>query len=178
MTARAGAQPTLTTARLSLRPLGIPDAADVRRLAGVREVAITTSNIPHPYPDGEAEAFIGRTLDGWRDDKSATWAITREAALIGCIGLIFLSRPHRRCSLGYWIAHPEWSRGYATEAARAVMDWAFADGWHRVEATHMSRNPASGRVMQKLGMQHEGRMRDYFHCFGHWEDVELYAIIR
>jgi RimJ/RimL family protein N-acetyltransferase len=176
VTARA-AQPTLTTARLSLRPLAATDAAEVRRLAGRFEVASPTTNIPHPYPDGAAEAFIGRTVDGWRDDKSATWAITREGALIGCIGLVSLSRAHGRVSLGYWIGYDEWNRGYATEAGRAVVDFAFADGWHRVEATHMTRNPASGRVMQKLGMQHEGRMRDYFRRFDQWEDVELYAVV-
>ena len=175
--ARAGAQPTLTTARLVLRPLASGDGADIQRLAGRFEVAGTTANIPHPYPDGAAESFIAMTNDGWRDDKSATWAITREGALIGCIGLVSLSRAHGRVSLGYWIGYDEWGRGYATEAARAVVDWAFADGWHRVEATHLTRNPASGRVMQKLGMQHEGRMRDYFRRFDQREDVELYAVV-
>jgi RimJ/RimL family protein N-acetyltransferase len=177
VTARAGAQPTLTTARLSLRPLVVADAADVRRLAGRYEVAEMTANIPHPYPDGGAEEFIGRTIDGWRDDKSATWAITGDGAVIGCVGLVFAGRTHARASLGYWIAYEEWGRGYATEAARPVVDWAFTDGWHRVEATHLTRNPASGRVMQKLGMQHEGRMRDYFRRFDRWEDVELYAVL-
>jgi ribosomal-protein-alanine N-acetyltransferase len=165
VTARADAQPTLTTARLVLRPLAADDAADIQRLAGVFEVAGMTANIPYPYPDGEAQSFVDRTAEGWRDDNSATWAIAREGTFIGCIGLVFLSRTHARASLGYWIAHGEWNRGYATEAARAVVAWGFADGWHRIEATHLTRNPASGRVMQKLGMAHEGRMRDFFRRF-------------
>jgi len=177
VTARADAQPTLTTARLILRPLALADAADVQRLAGRFEVAGTTANIPYPYPDGAAEAFIAAQAAAWRDDGPVTWAITREGALIGCIGLQLVARAHGRVSLGYWIAHEEWNRGYATEAARPVVAWAFAEGWHRVEATHLTRNPASGRVMQKLGMRYEGRMRDYFHRFDVWENVELYAIL-
>jgi ribosomal-protein-alanine N-acetyltransferase len=176
VTARA-AQPTLSTTRLSLRPLAPFDASDVQRLAGRFEVAGTTVNIPHPYPDGAAATFIRAQTDGWRDDTSATWAVTRDGAFIGCVGLQLVSRTHGRARLGYWIAQGEWNRGYATEACRAVVDWAFADGWHRVEADHLCRNPASGRVMQKLGMQHEGRMRAYYRRFDRWEDVELYAIL-
>jgi [ribosomal protein S5]-alanine N-acetyltransferase len=177
VTARAGAQPTLTTARLVLRPLVAEDAADIQRLAGAFEVAGTTANIPHPYPDGAAATFVAAQHENWRDDRAVTWAITRAGAFIGCIGLVLLSRTHARASLGYWIAHSEWNRGYATEAARAVVDWGFADGWHRIEATHLTRNPASGRVMQKLAMRHEGRMHDFFRRFDRWEDVELYAAL-
>ncbi len=177
MSARADAQPTLTTARLLLRPLVPADAVDVQRIAGAIEVAGTTANIPHPYPDGAAEEFIAGRAPAWRDEIAATWAITRDGALVGCIGLQLFGRTHARASLGYWIAHAEWNRGYATEAAQATLAWAFADGWHRVEAMHLSRNPASGRVMEKLGMRREARLRDYFRRFGAWEDVELYAIL-
>lgn len=174
---RSDAQPALTTARLVLRPLAPADAADVQRLAALFEVAGTTVNIPHPYPDDGARAFIAAQRDGWRTDASATWAITHDGAFIGCVGLQLVARVHGRARLGYWIAPAEWNRGYATEACRAVVAWAFADGWHRVEADHLCRNPASGRVMQKIGMRHEGRMRAYYRRFGVWEDVELYALI-
>jgi RimJ/RimL family protein N-acetyltransferase len=177
VTARADAQPTLTTARLVLRPLASDDAHDVQRLAGVFEVAGTTVNIPHPYPDGAAATFIAAQTSAWRDETAATWAVTREGVFIGCVGLQLVSRTHGRTRLGYWIMHGQWNRGYATEACRAVVDWAFADGWHRVEADHLCRNPASGRVMQKLGMAHEGRMLGYYRRFDRWEDVELYALL-
>ncbi len=170
-------QPSLTTARLRLRPLAPDDAAALQRHAGRFEVAGTTINIPHPYAEGAAESFIAAQTLGWREDRSATWAVTRDGDFIGCVGLQLVSRAHARARLGYWIAHPEWNRGYATEACRAVVDWAFADGWHRVEADHLCRNPASGRVMQKLGMRHEGRMRAYYRRFDQWEDVELYALV-
>lgn len=173
--ARAAAQPTLTTARLTLRPLAAADAPLVRALAGVYEVAGTTINIPHPYPEDAADAFIAAQARLWRDDQGATWAVTLDDALIGCIGAVAYSRTHARCRLGYWIAHAHWNRGYATEAAARVIAFAFADGIHRVEADHLSRNPASGRVMQKVGMRHEGRQRAFYRRFDRWEDCELYA---
>ena len=64
---------------------------------------------------------------------------------------------HARGTLGYWVGVPYWGRGYATEAAEAVLAHAFgALGLHRVQATHLTRNPASCRVMEKLGMRVEG----------------------
>ena len=177
MTARADVQPTLTTARLALRPLAADDAATIERLAGMFEVAGTTVNIPHPYPAGGAATFIVAQTAAWRDDTGVTWAVTRDGALIGLIGINSSSRVHARAEIGYWIAPAEWGHGYATEAARAVIAFAFADGFHRVQATHLTRNPASGRVMQKLGMQYEGRLRAFYRRFDRWEDVEMYSII-
>jgi RimJ/RimL family protein N-acetyltransferase len=177
MTVRADAQPTLTTARLVLRPLAPADAGAIERHASRFEIAGTTVNIPHPYPPGGAAAFIAAQQEAWRQDRGATWAVTRDGELIGLIGSPLSVRAHARARLGYWIAHEEWGRGYATEAARAFVTWAFADGWHRIEADHLSRNPASGRVMQKIGMRHEGHLRAYYRRFDRWEDVELYALL-
>ncbi len=160
-----------------LRPLAAGDAADIQRLGGAFEVAGTTVNIPYPYPDGAAEAFIAAQADAWGDDSAANRAVTLDGAFIGCVGLQLAARKHARTRLGYWTAHAHWNRGYATEAARAVVAWAFADGWHRIEADHLSRNPASGRVMQKLGMRHEGRLRAFYRRFDKFEDVELYALL-
>lgn len=172
------AQPTLNTARLCLRPLVAADAATMERLAGDPRVAATTINIPHPYPAGGGAAFIAAQADAWRADASATWAIEHDGVFIGCVGLR-MTRLHRRARLGYWIDPAEWNRGYATEAARPVVEWAFADGFERVEADHLVINPASGRVMQKIGMRREGRLRSFYLQRGdRFVDVELYAILR
>jgi RimJ/RimL family protein N-acetyltransferase len=171
-------QPTLTTARLRLRPFVAADATTVERLAGDPRVAGTTINIPHPYPIGGGSVFIAGQAEAWRQGSAATWAIVLEDTLIGCVGLP-MTRPHQRTRLGYWIDPAEWNHGYATEAARAAVEWAFADGFHRVEADHLVINPASGRVMQKIGMRHEGRMRGYYlQRSARFVDVELYAILR
>ncbi len=170
-------QPTLTTERLVLAPIDVRFAPDIARFVGVIEVAGTTANIPHPYPDGGAEQFIALQQRQWREGKSATWAILRDDALVGSIGMHDVDRAHARCEIGYWIAHHQWGRGYATEAARRIVEYAFADGFHRVQATHMTRNPASGRVMQKIGMRHEGTLRAFFRRFDVFEDIESYAIL-
>src|SRR3954469_652364 len=112
--------PTLTTARLDLRPFVPDDAFDVERLAGMREIADTTLNIPHPYPHGGAAEWIRLHAPAWTEGTSATFAIIGQkmGALVGTISLI-IKREHQRAELGYWIAPDCWNRGYATEATRA-----------------------------------------------------------
>jgi RimJ/RimL family protein N-acetyltransferase len=171
-------QPRLTTARLVLRPLVLDDARDVQRLAGNIAIASTVLHIPHPYPAGAAEGFITAQNQAWAEGKEGAWAITREGALVGCIALHFLSPKNDRAGLGYWIGHPDWGKGYASEAGRAVVEWAFARGWQRVQADHIVGNVRSGRVMLKIGMHYEGRMRAYYKKGDTYFDVEQYAILR
>jgi RimJ/RimL family protein N-acetyltransferase len=85
----------------------------------------------------------------------------REPELIGSIG--FGRRPSGRVELGYWIARPHWGRGYATEAGRAVLAIARdALRVRRLEAGHFTDNPASGRVLEKLGFRPTGRIAPRF----------------
>ena len=168
------AAPTLGTERLLLRPFAADDAPDVQRLAGARAVAETTLHIPHPYEDGVAEAWIATHAERFAEGAVLTLAITLRdgGALVGAIGLTF-NRAHQSAEMGYWVGVPYWGRGYATEAAAALMRYAFqALGLHRVHATHLTRNPASGRVMQKIGMRHEGTLREHLLKWGVFEDVE------
>lgn len=172
--------PTLTSPRLVLRAFAPGDAPDVRRYLADESVARNTLTIPHPYPDGAAEEFIARHAPDWQAGKRATWAITRKAdgALVGAIGLQ-LTRTHRRAELGYWIAAPEWGKGFATEATRRVIDFAFDDlGLHRVEAHHFIENPASGRVMRNAGMVPEGVHRGVVWRDGVARDLASFAILR
>ena len=172
-------QPTLQTQRLMLRPFRESDASDVQRHAGLREIADTTLNVPHPYGDGMAEAWIRTHSPRFAARELATFAIAdRTDALIGAIGLR-MEPAHRRAELGYWIALPFWNNGYASEAAQAVIDYGFTTlGLNRIQATHMVRNPASGRVMQKVGMRYEGLHRQYVMKNGRFEDLARYAILR
>ncbi len=156
------------------------DVAAVRRLAGAREIADTTVHIPHPYPEGAAEAWIAELPDAYAEGRQAAFAVAsrEEGALLGCIGLV-LAPEHLRAEMGYWIGVPYWGRGYATEAARAVLGFAFGPlGLHRVHAHHFTRNPASGTVLRRVGMRHEGRGREHVRKSGVHEDVELYGILR
>jgi len=174
-------QPTLNTARLLLRPFAISDAPDVQRLAGAREVADTTLNIPHPYEDGMAEQWIASHRAGLENGTSVHFAVINQAdnTLVGCVSLMCISVALTRVELGYWIGVAFWGNGFCTEASRAVLDYAFNDlGLNRVWAEHITRNPASGRVMQKLGMTYEGRLRQHTRKWGVPEDVEVYGLLR
>jgi RimJ/RimL family protein N-acetyltransferase len=173
-------QPTLETERLLLRPFMAHDAADVQRLAGHRAIADTTLNIPHPYKDGVAEDWIATHASSFASGTFANFAITRRYGgdLIGAIGLA-IERRFDRAELGYWVGVPYWGRGYCTEAARAVVAYGFSTlDLNRIHATHLARNPASGRVMQKLGMTHEGIARGHVLKWGIYEDLVLYGLLK
>jgi RimJ/RimL family protein N-acetyltransferase len=172
-------QPLLETARLLLRPLRADDATTVQRLAGAAEVADTTLNIPHPYEDGMAEAWIATLGPGWEQGALATFAVTEPAeGLVGVVGLR-VEPAQRQAELGYWIGVPYWGRGYATEAAGALIRLGFARlGLDRIYAHHLVRNPASGRVMTKNGMRWEGIRKAHLFRAGRFEDLAVYAITR
>ena len=166
----------LTTERLILRPFTLDDAPAVQQIAGAHEVALNTLLIPHPYPDGAAEAWISRP----RTQDEINFAITERdgGAIAGGMSLN-VHRDHRRAEIGYYIGVPFWNRGYASEAGRAVVRHAFETlGLNRVFAEHFTRNPASGRVLQKIGMRHEGSLRKHIVKWGEPIDVELYGIVR
>ena len=81
--------------------------------------------------------------------------------------------------LGYWIAKDFWGIGYCTEAAKAIVNYGFEQmNLNRIHAHHVARNPASGRVMQKIGMKQEGYFRQATVKWGKFEDEVLYAILR
>ena len=172
--------PELETTRLVLRRFAAADASRVELLAGNPAVADTTLTIPHPYPAGGAVQWIASHESDWTAGERLTLAITEKGhELIGAISLA-ISRQHARGELGYWIGEPFWSRGYATEAAAAVMRFGFeVVALNRIQAHHFARNPASGRVMQKLGMRLEGTHRQAFRKPRHgFEDVTQYALLR
>jgi ribosomal-protein-alanine N-acetyltransferase len=171
--------PDLQTERLLLRPFHLEDAAVVQRLAGDRIIADTALTIPHPYLDGMAEGWIATHAEAWDRQEMLTLAITTEAeGVIGAISL-HLDPANRRAELGYWVGEPFWNRGYATEAARAVISFAFGPlELNRIHAAHLTRNPASGRVLIKAGMSHEGTLRQHIVKWGRPEDVAVYAILR
>ncbi len=173
-------QPTLYSQRLILRPFRMQDAGAVQVLAGDRDIAANTLNIPHPYPEGQAEQWIATHEGRFERLEGVTFAIVPRDSetLVGAIGLE-VSKQHNRAELGYWIGKFYWNRGFATEAAQAVLEYAFNElGLARVYASHFKRNPASGRVMQKAGMRREGRLRRHIRKWGRYMDLEIYGILR
>lgn len=174
-------QPKLATTRLVLRPLNLADVPTVQRLAGRREIAATTLSIPHPYSEQQAEDWITAQTDACAQGKGVVFAIesVQEKQLIGTMGLRDIDGEHCRAEMGFWIGMEWWGRGYATEAAWAVIRYGFESlGLNRIYAHHMVRNPASGRVLEKIGMTKEGLLRQPLRKWGVFEDVVLWAILR
>ncbi|HKY63986.1 MAG TPA: GNAT family N-acetyltransferase [bacterium] len=190
------ALPTLETPRLRLRPFEIWDASEVQRLAGDFRIADTTLRIPHPYEDGMAEAWIESQAEMSPQSSEIVFAIIRkeDASLVGAVGLANISHPPLKkggqggfnlgrdtmkseAELGYWIGVPYWNQGYASEAGAAILDFAFSElGLKRVHANHFRRNPASGRVLQKLGMKSDPSAPTQVEKAGKVEVVVAYEI--
>ena len=171
--------PTLETARLALRPWTLADASRMQELASNKCVARFT-RLPHPYADGEAEKFIATHAAKFEQGTALVLAITlaETSEIVGCIGLDgdFKSGI---AELGYWLGAQYWGKGYCTEAARAMVDYASrALGVCRVHAAHFGQNPASGRVMEKVGMTPEGRRRQHLFRWGEYDDEVLYGLLR
>lgn len=173
--------PDLRTARLLLGGFALDDAAELRRLAGAREIADTTLAIPHPYHMEDALSWIERqnSDDGEPDAVNFAIRLLPQCQLIGSIGLRDIDTQHRQAELGFWIGKDWWGQGYAREAAGAVIQFGFESlDLNRICAHHMSRNPASGRVLLASGMQREGVLRQRVQKWGVYEDVVLYAVVR
>ncbi len=171
--------PILETERLWLRMLEDGDAKALARYAGDQRVAAPTLNIPHPYNLDLAREFIERKQQSAIAGSDFAFALTLkpERQLIGVISL----RPQQGHSaeVGYWAGVPFWGQGYMSEALRAIIRHAFCDlGLQRVYASHFASNPASGRVMQKAGMRHEGCLRQHVVRWHEAHDLMYYGILR
>ena len=127
-----------------------------------------------------AEEWISLRQKTFDEGKSAQFLVTdkRNGFLIGGIGLTIF-KEDENAELGYWIGTPHWHKGYCSESALAVIKYGLEElALNRICAKYMTRNPRSGKVMQKIGMQHEGHLRQAWKKWDKFEDVEMYAIIR
>jgi RimJ/RimL family protein N-acetyltransferase len=143
------------TERLLLRPGWREDALALFRAIADERIVRNLSSPPWPYRLEDAEAFLSRDRDP-RDSSLLVFRRTGEAPeLIGTVGIA--RRPGGETEFGYWVARRHWNRGYATEAGRAVIA-AARDGLRlkRLSAGHFVDNPASGRVLEKLGFRPTG----------------------
>ena len=151
------------TDRLLLRPGWAEDAPALARAIADEAIVRNLSTAPWPYGVAEAEAFLAAP----RDPVLANFVIMvrrTDAApqLIGACG--FGRRPSGAIELGYWIARRHWNRGFATEAARALVEIARTLKLPQLEASHFVDNPASGRVREKLGFTATGLSAERHSC--------------
>jgi RimJ/RimL family protein N-acetyltransferase len=149
-TVRETSPKELQTARLILRPPQLQDAKAIAALANDIRIAQNTLRLPHPYTVADAETFIASMDKG--EGEAAFIVTLRSGALIGVAGIAKLNG--NAPELGYWLGVPFWGHGYATEAARAVIDHAFTEiGCEQLQSGARISNPASRRVLEKCGFQ-------------------------
>jgi len=171
----------LRTGRLILR---LPTREDCRMLMtaiGDPKIAATTLNIPHPYTIDDAYAWIERVNDPEVRKTNLELSIFLEETgeLVGGVGLSSINHEHHRAELGYWCAVEHWKKGIATEAAARVIRHGFEDlNLERIYAICFFNNPASAKVLEKIGMVYEGLARHEYVKDGRFIDIHHYAILR
>ena len=171
--------PTLQTGRLILDAFHLLDAEATERMVSEYELSRYTLNILHPYPKGGSLGWIAGHAGEFERNEGVTFAVRlRDETLVGCVA-VGIERRHDRGELGYWIGCPYWSRGYATEAARACAAFAFDHfDLHKLTAMHDPANPASGKVLEKIGMTREGERRGHLKKNGVYLDTVEYGMLR
>lgn len=171
---------TIHSVRLSLRSVQIEDAVRFTELVQSPEIPSNGLGMSYPYTLEEAQKMIQRAQDA-TDAGHMRWAIVHNESreIIGLMTFINNST-HHHCEIGYWIGNAYWNQGFATEAAKAVLAYAFeVRGMHRVIAQTFLHNPSSVRVLEKIGMRYEGEMRDHiWHDFtGEYKTLLVYGIL-
>jgi RimJ/RimL family protein N-acetyltransferase len=150
------------TPRLLLRP-GFPeDAGALAAAIGDRAIARNLSAVPWPYGMRDAEAYLAAPRDPVLPSLLILERTNVATRLVGACGLG--RRPSGAVEMGYWIARASWGRGFATEACGALIGIARALGLATLEASHFIDNPASARVLEKLGFESVGIIAPRMSC--------------
>ncbi len=173
--------PTIETDRLVLRAVTGDDADAV--FAACSNPAVTRFTLfdTHRTPDDTLSFVRDYVAGSYAEQSPDPFAVTVKPnpRMVGAVGCRWESRPNRCMEMGYWVAEPLWGRGVATEAGRAVLRYVFAHyPVERVQARVIVGNPASVRVLEKLGFRHEGTLRSSLLRRGKFEDVALFALLR
>lgn len=170
----------LETDHLILRPYRPEDAEAVQRYVGLWEIACMTSRIPHPYPEGAAAEWIDSHRAQRDGGQEHTFCVALKAtpeAPVGAAGLRFLEKGN--WELGYWLAPAHWGRGLATEAAKALVVYAFEKlGAEALNSGHFADNPASGRVLVKAGFAANGIARQWSEARQDFADANRFLLTR
>lgn len=172
--------PTLQTARLRLRPFADTDAEAIYALQSNARVLRYWDSPPWTDPS-RAQAFLATCRQMEQDGSGARLAIEplQTGGFIGWCAAFGWNPVHRSLGIGYCLAESAWGKGHATEAVRALLDWAYhALDLNRVEAELDTRNAASARVLEKLGFMREGLRREDCIVDGEVSDSWIYGLLR
>jgi len=170
--------PTLRSARLLLRPFTSADTDAIYAIFSSPRVMRYWDSPPWKER-AQAELFIENSQRMEQEASGARLAIERAGVLIGQCGLFRRNPIFRSAGIGYCLDDAAWGRGFATEAVGAMLQWAFDTlDLNRVQAELDTRNPASARVLEKLGFVREGTMREDCIVDGEVSDSWVYGLLR
>jgi len=169
----------ITTERLVIRLFQESDVVNVANLCNNYNIYKSTMYLPYPYSLNDALTWMERHYDNFTQDISYEFAVTDKETgeLYGAIALSN-NKHFNQGEIAYWIGEEYWGKGYATEAAQSIVQFAFEEKkLHKVFARYFSTNPASGKVMEKIGMKQEGILKDHIIKDRKYEDLVYYGII-
>jgi ribosomal-protein-alanine N-acetyltransferase len=172
--------PILTTERLCLRQLTHADAEAIMAIFGSPEVLRYLNDDPVDTRE-KAVKMIDWLNDFFKNHKAVPWGVTLsdDDHVIGHCGWYAWDRANRRVDIGYHLMPSHWGKGYATEAARAVIGWCFDNlDVHRIQADCTDGNIASERVMLRCGFRHEGTWRESCWEHGRFVDIKQFGLLR
>jgi [ribosomal protein S5]-alanine N-acetyltransferase len=172
--------PVIQTDRLCLRAFSERDLGDLVRIAGNRVIADTTISVPHPFATADGLSWIARSQAETLESENIGLAVVDAAdCMVGYVGLHNIDRTHLQAEIAFWIDPTMQGKGYAAEAARAMLGFAFNTlGLNRICAYHMVRNAASEQLLRKIGFVEEGYLRQRVRKWDLFEDVKLWALLR
>jgi len=172
--------PIITTPRIVLRWISEDDIDSLYEIFSNRHVMRYWSS--EPLADREAAADLQREIAGGNENETMfKWglALRDSNTVIGTTTLFNLNLDNGRAELGYAMSHAHWGKGYMNEALKALVSHAFeAMDLRRLEADVDPRNAASIRVLEKLGFQREGFLRERWHVNGEIQDAFFYGLLR
>ncbi|MCO7319823.1 GNAT family N-acetyltransferase [Riemerella anatipestifer] len=171
--------PKIETERLILNQPLLNDIKNIVDILNDETYSKNTINIPFPYTIKSAKFWVELAKQGFENKTQYIFAIrTKEnSKIIGGIDLGIELR-FNKAELGYWLDNKYWNHGYMTEAVKAVINFGFEKlKLKRIYATHFDFNPASGKVMQKCGMEKEGVLKCHTCKNGEYQNHILYSVI-
>ncbi|PIQ14876.1 MAG: GNAT family N-acetyltransferase [Flavobacteriales bacterium CG18_big_fil_WC_8_21_14_2_50_32_9] len=155
--------PIITTKKLILRKIEENDIPTILELMKEKAISEVTLNIPFPYSENDARFWINMARKGFENKNQYIFGIEDTATnnFIGGIDLA-IEPNFDRAEVGYWLGKPYWNKGYCSDALATIINFGFEQlNLNKIFGVHIFENPASGKVMQKCGMQKEGELIDH-----------------
>lgn len=170
--------PTINTPRLTLRAFRPSDSRDLFECCSQPEVSKYAEWEPHLSVQ-ETKRFVSWIISRYKKKQCTVWAIEVKGSrkVIGTCSYTFIDKNYKTAEIGYCISSRYWGKGLGTEVAGALLWYGFEFvGFQRIQAKFMPENHQSKRVLEKIGMQHEGLLKKAIHCKGRSHDLMVYAI--